>query len=285
MSSKYPTVDNRPIEQWKVTELKEELKRRKLTTKGLKDDLIKRLGEALLIERENDAKDVDADIDLDKQSVDINDGAEATGQEPSEGIIIGGVDSSTVEGEHIVPAAALEISTTVSESVASEVTLGGQDAQNSEAHELKRDSKLMLDNEDTKPQLDLQDSKSQLDNDESKPQLENEGLRPPHDDATLDSSAPNNQVSEVSRNLGFQVKSDSISTDSVSINEKIELKDNIIADNVKLELDVVKPEMVEPSSNNVIPVGGESHPMDVEEPQERRHLLKRKMTAILQIQI
>ncbi|KAF2284088.1 hypothetical protein GH714_018905 [Hevea brasiliensis] len=313
MSSKYPTIDSRPIEQWKVTELKEELKRRKLTTKGLKDDLIKRLGEALLIERENDAKDVDADIDLDKQpvdgtkfseavpvvsdaakvdmnvvaektenvgdikvQVDINDSAEATGQEPSEGIIIGGVDSSMVDGEHTVPAATLEISTTVSESVASEETLGGQDAQNSETQELNGDSKLVLDNEDTKPQLDLQDSKSQLDYDESKPQLEDEGLRAPHEVATLDSSAPNNQVSEVSPNLGFQVKSDSISTDSVSINEKIELKDNINADNVKLELDVVKPEMVEPSSNNVIPVGGESYPMDVEEPQEKKASVEEK---------
>ena len=52
MSSKYPILANRPIDQWKVTELKEELKRRKLTTKGLKDDLINRLDEALRTERE-----------------------------------------------------------------------------------------------------------------------------------------------------------------------------------------------------------------------------------------
>jgi apoptotic chromatin condensation inducer in the nucleus len=42
-----------------------------------------------------------------------------------------------------------------------------------------------------------------------------------------------------------QVKSDSIFTDSVSINEKTELKDNVIADHVKLELNVVKPEMLD----------------------------------------
>ncbi|KAI4345208.1 hypothetical protein L6164_012351 [Bauhinia variegata] len=52
MSSRYPILENRPIDQWKVTELKEELKRRKLKINGLKDDLIKRLDEALRIERE-----------------------------------------------------------------------------------------------------------------------------------------------------------------------------------------------------------------------------------------
>ena len=53
-SSKYPILDNRPIHQWKVTELKEELKRRRLTTKGLKDELVRRLDEALRAEMEAD---------------------------------------------------------------------------------------------------------------------------------------------------------------------------------------------------------------------------------------
>ncbi|KAB1199753.1 hypothetical protein CJ030_MR6G013868 [Morella rubra] len=57
MSSPYPILGNRPIDQWKVTELKEELKRRKLTTKGLKDDLIRRLDESLRIEMENARKE------------------------------------------------------------------------------------------------------------------------------------------------------------------------------------------------------------------------------------
>ena len=43
MSSKYPILDDKPIDQWKVTELKEELRRRKFPVKGLKNDLIKRL--------------------------------------------------------------------------------------------------------------------------------------------------------------------------------------------------------------------------------------------------
>eukprot|EP00257_Ricinus_communis_P021286 XP_015580734.1 apoptotic chromatin condensation inducer in the nucleus [Ricinus communis] len=350
MSSKYPILENRPIDQWKVTELKEELKRRKLTTKGLKDDLIKRLDEALRIERENNAKDVITGIDLDNQpvdgiegseavpvvtgkaevvtkfvaekiedvgdvkvkvQVDINNSAEVTGEEPRENVVVSGNDSSRVEGELAVPAATLQTSFEVSEDVASEVTLGGQDAKNSETHEENGDLKSQLDNEGSKPQLDNDDSKSQmdseaskpevndggskaelddegskpqldtdvsksqLDNEDPKPLLENEGLRSPHEDVMHDSSTPNNQVSEVSPNLGFQVKSDSISTDSVSINEKTELKDNIITDNVKLELDV-KPEMVEESSNNIVPVGGESHPMDVEEPQEKKASVEEK---------
>ena len=44
----------------------------------------------------------------------------------------------------------------------------------------------------------------------------------------LKSIDPNNQEFKVSPVLGFQVKSDSISTDSVSINENNELEDNML---------------------------------------------------------
>ncbi|VFQ77086.1 unnamed protein product [Cuscuta campestris] len=53
MSSPFPILDNKPIDQWKVTELKEELKRRKLITKGLKEELVKRLDEAIRSEQES----------------------------------------------------------------------------------------------------------------------------------------------------------------------------------------------------------------------------------------
>ncbi|KAH7652705.1 apoptotic chromatin condensation inducer in the nucleus protein [Dioscorea alata] len=52
MSTQYPILDNRPINQWKVVELKEELRRRKITVKGVKEDLVKRLAEAIWRERE-----------------------------------------------------------------------------------------------------------------------------------------------------------------------------------------------------------------------------------------
>ncbi|XP_071914731.1 uncharacterized protein [Coffea arabica] len=104
-------------------------------------------------------------------------------------------------------------------------------------------------------------------------QLENDDSKPLHVDAKDNVYDTNNQVSEVKPVLGLQVKSDSISTDTVSIIENNELKDNIIADDVKLEVDV-KPEMVQPSSSSVVHQGGKSHPMDVEEPHANKVSLK-----------
>lgn len=335
MSSQYPILDNRPIDQWKVTELKEELKRRRLTTTGLKADLIKRLDEAILIERENAAKlaemenaaklaemekaakDADngfefgvesvvgskdaqsvqvaaeTDIDLADDSgkknknenadnvtvqVDINESTATLDQgKVEEDDMLGHIDSSRVEEEIVVQTTTVETSIEVTETVVSEVVLSGQDSENVETHEENGNLKSQLENDDlkshleieeSKPQLESEDSKPQLESEESKPQLENESLNPPSGGVMLDLSTPDNQVSEVSPILGSQVKSDSISTDSVSINETIEIKDNVFADHVNLELDV-KPEMVEPSSSRVVLVG-ESHPMDVEEPHENK---------------
>ncbi|XP_072992473.1 uncharacterized protein [Typha latifolia] len=52
MPSPFPVLNNKPIDQWKVTELKDELRRRRLPIKGLKDDLVRRLDEALRTEME-----------------------------------------------------------------------------------------------------------------------------------------------------------------------------------------------------------------------------------------
>ncbi|XP_038997458.1 apoptotic chromatin condensation inducer in the nucleus-like isoform X1 [Hibiscus syriacus] len=341
MSSKYQILDNRPIDQWKVTELKEELKRRKLTTRGLKEDLVKRLDEALRIERENTENEEDNGLNSDTQpideggiekvmsdiaetvkdvvdhsgseikkesrvkvQVDINESAAALGHE---GVL---VRDSMVQEELIAQATTVQTEITVTKDVVSEVSMVGQpqDLQSSgqnedvntdiklESEDPKlqletEDPKAWLKNEDPKPQvqnespkaeepkgeLECVGSKPQLESDDLKPQLdiedskvhpENDDSKAAHEDDMRDSSAPNIQVSEVSPNLGFQVKSDSIPTDSVSNNEKIEIKDNIIADNVKLDLDVIKPEMVEPPSSNVVPGSGESHPMDVGGPPE-----------------
>ncbi|TVU37787.1 hypothetical protein EJB05_11122 [Eragrostis curvula] len=43
----YPMLNGQPIDQWKVTDLKDELQRRNLPITGLKDDLVKRLLEAI----------------------------------------------------------------------------------------------------------------------------------------------------------------------------------------------------------------------------------------------
>ncbi|KAG7987437.1 hypothetical protein I3843_03G134200 [Carya illinoinensis] len=429
MSSQYPILGNRPIDQWKVTELKEELKRRKLTIKGLKDDLIRRLDEAIRIEMESAGNDVDNVLNSGTQplvgardvqsvpvaaetakyladhggkknkepdkvvvQVDINDSVAALDQEKVEEAGFSGTDSGRVEEKLVVHTTAIETSAKVSEIVVSEVALSGQDLEKFETEKESRNSKPQLDNEGSTPQLGNEGSTPQLGNEGSTPQLGNEGYEgstpllgnegstpllgnegstpqlgnegyegstplPGNEGSTpllgnegstpqlgnegyegstplrgnegyegstpllgnegstpllgnegstpqlgnegyegstplrgnegstplhgieslktpesvkLDCSTPDNQVSEVSPIFGSQVKSDSISTDSVSINEKNELKDNVITDHVKLELDVVKPEMVVPSFSNVVPVGGESHPMDVEEPLENK---------------
>ncbi|KAJ6413562.1 hypothetical protein OIU84_006370, partial [Salix udensis] len=310
MSSPYPVRGNKlDLVQWKVTELKEELRRRRLKTSGLKDELVRRLEEAIRIEREDEelrkelanvaevVEDVNNGVDLENLhvagvknaeaasvaietvevvvdaagnrdeklddvmvQVDIEESVKAMSpRELQEEVKMGGVNSSRVEEEELtVHATTVETSISVIESVVSEVALSAQDVQNSGTQEANENSSIQLENED------------------SKPQLENESSKPPEENVELEFSAPDNQVSEVNPNLGFQVKSDSISTDSVSINEKIELKDIIIADDVKLVLDDVKLEMVEPSSSNVVPVGGESHPMDIEEPQEKSPSVEKK---------
>ncbi|PON65271.1 Nucleotide-binding alpha-beta plait domain containing protein [Parasponia andersonii] len=340
MSSPYQILDNRPIDQWKVTELKEELKKRKLTTRGLKEDLVKRLDEAVRIERENTQDDADNGLqsslhpavvvksgeaqevlsenlraivddsgtnsgkgDNHPVHVDSNNSAASFDQgNIQEGYVLVGEDSTVVEETLVVHATTVDASITVTESVVSDVTLTDQDLPNSEVQEENEaskpqleneDSKSQLENEDAKPQLDGEHIKLQVESDDSKPQvesdnlkpqleidysksqLENEYSKPTSEEVMLDVSAPENQVSEVRPNLGSQTY-DSISTDSVSINEKIELKDNIIADNVKLELDVIKPEMVAPSSSTIVPASGYSHPMDVEEPHESNTSVEEK---------
>lgn len=374
MSSPYPKLDNRTIDQWKVTELKEELKRRKLTTKGLKDDLIKRLDESIRIERETaeklqrefaeklerenaeklereiaeklarenaerlerenadrlereNAEKVDNGFNGDPQSVVVGkdvephathakgfiDGYEKTvkgdfpvqvdiegnaaaldeGNIQDDYVLVDKHDAAIVEEELVVQSTTVETSVTVTENLVADLDLGGQGLQNTEAKKGNEDSEPQLENDDPKPHLENEDPEPllesldpkpqlenvdpmpQLVNEDSTPQLENEGLDATPKDAMLDSSAPNYQVSEVSTVLGSEVKYDYISTDTVSINEKIELKDNIIADHVKLELDA-KPEMVDPSSSAVVPVNGDSHPMDVEEPPENKASVREK---------
>lgn len=307
--SEYQILDNRPIDQWKVTELKEELKRRKLITRGLKDELIRRLDEALRMEREAEAeaakvedgsKEEDAvngfeseqsevpvldeiavtnhsenkseEANDDTGQVSVEDGSQILGHEKGqEGGTTVSVNSSKVDevlqetvgisdsdkvventpveevrvsmgsaqADEVVPETtgifdsakvveevAVVTSVTVTETVVTETTLGDQEDQKNETV------------------------------------IENADPEPPKKDLELEMLDPNSQVSsEVSPVLGFQVKSHSITTDSVSINEKNELsiKDNLIApDNVKLELDDIKPEMVAPGDGEVHPLG-DSH--------------------------
>ncbi|XP_030534959.1 apoptotic chromatin condensation inducer in the nucleus [Rhodamnia argentea] len=288
--SSYPILGNRPIDQWKVTELKEELKRRKLTTRGLKDDLVKRLAEAVNIERENAEKEkqVETEFTCDPQLETIaEDGTDPVAFQSAKSADDGDKNNDELVFNYGDDRNRREVDAKVQIDINDSSPVLDQPAPEGEGTDVgqlgKGEEELVVPTmvevpitvtrmpDVTSSDQDLQNLETKEENRISKMELENEHLKPLQEDVVLDSPAPNNQVSEVSASLGFQVRSDSISADSVSINEKNESKDNIIADNVKLELDV-KPEMVEvePSSSNVVPVGGESHLMDVEEPPENK---------------
>ncbi|KAF7130627.1 hypothetical protein RHSIM_Rhsim10G0156100 [Rhododendron simsii] len=376
--SSYPVLDNRPIDQWKVTELKEELRRRKLMTRGLKEELVKRLDEALRNEDDSAKGKVDNgfdgtpppvvetedgstvlivsetafavtdhvyennEVDCGMDKVHVDDTAVLLGEaKAQQGEELGGNASARDEEMvfHSQPEDArtvLYVSETTGDimdhgndtmdhvletpAVVSETTGDFMDRGN-DSNEVDRETNQVqvdntefssvegkvqegevtsvtgsaMDEEIVVHETSLETSITEEETvvhetsletgiteslvsevtvtvqelQKSESPIENEEIKPPHEDFGLESSDPNYQVSEVSTVLGFQVKSDSISSDCVSIDEKNELKDNIIADNVKLELDV-KPEMVQPSLCNVLPDGDELHPMDVEEPRENK---------------
>ncbi|KAF8405965.1 hypothetical protein HHK36_008045 [Tetracentron sinense] len=157
-------------------------------------------------------------VDEDATVVGIDDSPTELGQvkgEVGDVLVMASTESVVVVGEQAVLEVSVENISTVSQSMVTQIATSGNESQNNET------------------QMEIEDS------------------NPLPKDAVLNVSNPNYQVSEVRPILGFQVLSESVSTDSVSINEKNELKDNLNADNVHLELEVVKPEMVQPSSSDV----------------------------------
>ncbi|KAF7834249.1 Apoptotic chromatin condensation inducer in the nucleus [Senna tora] len=357
MSSRYPILDNRPIDQWKVTELKEELKRRKLTTKGLKDDLIKRLNEAICIEREaaeasekdeadkaskeDEANKASKEDEANKASkkdeankASKKDEANGLDSDPQPVAGVQGSETVTVVSEVVdtisrgspkpVETAAAEkgnidtVKQVERENVEKVSVVVGDESTNSDkpdvvtvpvdvnncvtplaegvghtdlpasvdsasvakelvVHGSTVETRIKVSESVTKVVVSCQDSYSKeiLENEELATQLETEHSKPQTEfglktDLMPDCSISENQVSEVNPRLGSQVKSDSISSDSVSINEKNELKDNIIAYDVKLEHNIIKPEMVEPSPRSFVPVYDESRSMDDRELHEKK---------------
>ncbi|XP_057807064.1 uncharacterized protein LOC131021788 [Salvia miltiorrhiza] len=323
MSSQYVKLGNRSVDQWKVTELKEELKRRKLTTTGLKQDLVRRLDEAVRIEMQSSLEEAEnesmqSEVPIEKENA-VTNVTEKTEDfterevdivekvDPNAGHVIDDCIGSSGEVKVIetdlmqetksagleggqVPEPPLVETTEVGKIIEPVNTSKASNSQDHGTNEegdaiilLKDDGSLQ---EDVKLELSAPNTQSPQIN-ESRTSLaplngqdlqcsqtQNEGIHPTdqreNDDSNClqpDSSGQTlkHQVSEVDPNLGFQVTSDSVSTESVSIIEKNELMIDVINDNVKLELDV-KPEMVQQSPSGAVPDGGESHPMDVEEP-------------------
>ncbi|CAN8328657.1 unnamed protein product [Cochlearia groenlandica] len=254
-SSPFPILDNRPIDKWKVTELKEELKRRRLVTRGLKEELVRRLDEALRAEQEETERLNEAAL---AASVAANQEAEIT---PLSG---GDVSPDRTQATPVAPVE--QIFTPEATPLAAEKTLeepieAKTATQVSAAVETTHPSVF------TKPDVNVGDHDDKVDDVRDVASLDNSvvgGLESEAQtaEAVPEKSATNNQVSEVIPVTGFEVKSDCVSTDSVSNNEKLELKDNKIADDVKLDQNFSKSQ--EPST-----VVGESHPMDVEKPLEQ----------------
>ncbi|AQL05848.1 Putative SAP DNA-binding domain family protein isoform 1 [Zea mays] len=79
--SSYPVLNNRPIDQWRVTDLKDELRKRKLPVKGLKEELVRRLFDSIQSEieaDEADEADEDVGVNVDDQLPDANASEENT---------------------------------------------------------------------------------------------------------------------------------------------------------------------------------------------------------------
>ncbi|KAI3842340.1 hypothetical protein MKW98_026130 [Papaver atlanticum] len=373
----YSVLNGKPLEQWKVTELKEELKKRKLPVRGLKDELIKRLDFDILSEREQQQETVQNQEEENEQeggavenakenesvteNVDngVNSETQADGNagtQPAEGNVepqvskdgeVQLINTPEVENDWVVVEEPIQKETdstvgkigtpehqnanigeaqSVSTPIVDDVRENSENkSKRVEADEAMVDVGAVDDSSSVMGQGDVQDVGSVAFTDStaaimdatdsaavlmdatdstaadvvvavsvetnvtvtqsvvtevlsSDEELENkEADREPEvpNHASGDSmhslSNQNSQVSEVSRDLGFQVRSESISTDCVSIIEKNELKDNLNADNFHIEQNVVMPEMVQPSSNDVSPDDGALRSLDDQEPCENQN--------------
>ncbi|KAJ9561633.1 hypothetical protein OSB04_006793 [Centaurea solstitialis] len=286
-SSPYVVLENRSLDQWKVTELKEELKRRKLTTKGLKDDLVRRLDEAVRAEagenHDNGVNDIsqpsdDATIEplAAEKTTSIMDDSGANNETLAEDKIAEKFDiNESLEKDNLAEKMVSDDENLRKDSLAEK--LDNKD-QSSKEHNITEN----LDDENRDVPLEnegLQPSAKKLvaegehgvvsmeHRDSEKVEINNEGkvpnLQPNDGESKLESRSPKEEAKPNSSHIGdqvdevSQVKSDSISIDTMSITtEKNELKDNvIITDDVKLELDV-KPEMVQPPSSSKLVLDG-----------------------------
>ncbi|GJN12965.1 hypothetical protein PR202_ga31294 [Eleusine coracana subsp. coracana] len=337
--SSYPVLNNRPIDQWRVTDLKDELRKRRLPVKGLKEELVRRLFDS--IQNEQAASEVTEDVGLnaaDDLQPDINVTQETTvtitevrqettvqvkqvdvpGSEVGQESMISGVggpstadveaslsEATAAEGEMPESNAgenlAFQEVQPHMESVADPVHKNTSDVRTDETiivnDELSTDVKLDL----TAPEvmsdtieahkIEKQDSApapvdaltsdaDPMDTDVSAAPVSDDGdkLTPNnglgssiYDEECKDSkflnedhesiiSKPNNQVPEVSPDLGSQIKCESISSDDKSTKKNNSIEDNSNANNFDLELEA-KPKMVEPSSG-ITSLGGDLQPLD-----------------------
>ncbi|KAM0952917.1 putative transcription regulator SAP family [Dioscorea sansibarensis] len=275
MSSKYPVLDNRPIDQWKVTELKEELRKRGYPLRGLKEELVRRLDEALRREAEEvkmeeeqaeESNRSDPQDNRDKEEVQKPPRQEDQAEESNGSDPQGNCDQGEIRKPHIVDDAgvALEKNLKTDDGVTT-IDVGNSDIDV---------------NQDVQPQ----------DKDEM-PAASSTGMVEEMSVINMSTETSSLAVSEsvVTRvDSSTQVTSNKKIMDSepplvdvkLSASEQInqnEQKDNFNANNFPLELEVVKSEMVQPSSGNCPPIGDYMHPKDGDkEPGESHASLEDK---------
>ncbi|CAG7898930.1 unnamed protein product [Brassica rapa] len=250
-SSPFPILDNRPIDKWKVTELKEELKRRRLTTQGLKVDLVRRLDDALRAEQqESQSLNTPATVAANQQAEITN----ATG-----GNVTPDRMQTTPSAAETTPEPTV-VKTTTEASAAIEITpppvVSKPEVNAGDLDDVREvaglDSSVVDDAKLQEPEVaDVKDGVGSGVTATDAIVADEAFNKAQPTDSELEKAATDNQVSVT----GCEVKSDCISTDSVPTNEKMD--NEIAADDVKLEQNVSKSQ--EPST-----VIGESHPMDVE---------------------
>ncbi|WOK97623.1 protein starmaker [Canna indica] len=380
MSSQYPVLNNKPIDQWKVTELKEELRRRKIAVRGLKEELVRRLFDAIRNEEEMaKAEEVDDEVQPEHPVSDLQaDGNEvATENSTAEHKGVGdevqpehpvsdlqsdgnkvATENSTAEhkgvGDEVQPEhpvsdlqadgnkVATENSTaehinivevpnepdgnqvptensavdytnpsegpigqTNSDATVTDIEVNRTDAISDPVGKTGCDdttAEIDINQEfkvqdimtatsgmdDTFPEekanvVSAEDSATESHvvttdfksnvlatvSDEKDEEAMHEDSNIHREDIKLSLPESDNQVSVDSPDLGSQVKCESIPIDSVSIIEKNNLKDNLNADDFHLEQEVVKPEMVQPSSSSVPSIGG-----DLQTPDDAKEQVK-----------
>ncbi|XP_068642672.1 uncharacterized protein [Aristolochia californica] len=258
MSSNYVVLDNRPINQWKVTELKEELKRRKLVTRGLKEDLVRRLDAAIQSEMEAVKEKLENDVvnpllmsqvmsnedKIDKQTVDSSMRSVASNSEKAnDDVTMVDIDINNADTGQEAKVQELESSSGIdANDVAQDATENVMAMETSAV-----DNQGMLNQEELGGEKELKNNDILREDEKTSNPSPSEDVKP-----SIFGDPNDNQVSKVSPVLD---------TFYVSISEKNELKDNLNADNFCLELENIKPDkVVQELSSNVTPSVGDILP-------------------------
>ncbi|CAN6454419.1 unnamed protein product [Victoria cruziana] len=259
----------RPLDQWKVTELKEELKRRKLITRGLKEELVRRLDEALRKEAA-EATDVGNGFNLQDEplvgskDIEVKDEGHAKPNDCGEPL----VKDVKKENVHMVDVNDSCVSFLAQDGKVGNLKLLDSVNQNADETAGVTDCGLGVDKGpssaisnpslDAKIEASIPEGKKPIYStatsqvSEIMPEHKHLSAAEPTDEApiTEESQTASEPIPQVSESVHQVVKCESVSTDSVSIKQENTLKDNLITDNVPVEPEIVKEEVPQSLSSH-----------------------------------